>query len=112
MDAARTRSEALYDPVALLDLIQNPEAAGSNDFRLRLRAEIRKRVKRIELNFAAQILTAGSPVPEDLQQALRGDHRQIMTRVVFANDAVEWAVIVGERAILLRALCEPEIRLL
>jgi DNA invertase Pin-like site-specific DNA recombinase len=108
--SARGRSEALYDPAALFELIRNSKSGESNDFRLRLRTEIRKRVKRIELNFAAEILTAG-PVPEDLLNALRGDYRQIMATVTFSNGAVEWAVIVGSKAILLRnASPGPEIR--
>jgi hypothetical protein len=50
IDSAVSRCSALYDPQALIDLIQQqtPEA---NEIRLRLRSEIRKRVYRIGIIF-------------------------------------------------------------
>jgi DNA invertase Pin-like site-specific DNA recombinase len=51
VDTACSKCAALYEPEVLLDLIHKntPEA---NDIRLRLRAELRKRIKRIDLCFA------------------------------------------------------------
>ena len=47
LQAARARCEALHTPEELLKLI------GQNDLRLRLRAEIRKRIARIDFNFSS-----------------------------------------------------------
>jgi hypothetical protein len=46
--SARARCDALHSPEGLLGLI----AAGDNDTRLRLRAEIRKRIARLDFDFS------------------------------------------------------------
>jgi len=52
VDAARAKCNALHSPEAFLALI----AAGDNETRLRLRTEIRRRVRRIEFTFNATFL--------------------------------------------------------
>jgi hypothetical protein len=59
VDTARAKCASLYDPAALIDLIKSntPEAV---DVRLRLKAEIRKRVSRIDLHFFPKHLFPGA----------------------------------------------------
>ena len=47
IDSVRTKTQALYNPQALLDVV----AGGDAEVRLRLKSEIRKRLTRIELHF-------------------------------------------------------------
>jgi len=53
VDAAIANSAAPYDPAALLELIKQPEGA---DMRLRLRAEMRKRVSKVMLSITPELV--------------------------------------------------------
>jgi hypothetical protein len=60
IDFIRTKASTLYNPQDLIAIIRG-DSVKSNEVRLRLRAEIRKRVERIDLAFNAEILSAPDP---------------------------------------------------
>jgi len=60
IDFIRTKASTLYNPQDLMAIIRG-DSVKSNEVRLRLRAEIRKRVERIDLAFNAEILSAPDP---------------------------------------------------
>ena len=62
---------------------------------LRLRYEIRRRVERIEITFNAEVLGG--------EQVGITPGKHTMVKVVFVNGAIKWAVIQGNRAVLLWA---------
>ena len=85
VNAVRSKSEALYSPEALIDLIRQntPE---SNEVRLKLRAEIRKRVSRIDLRFARQ---EGVVLDIDVQFTNGVRIKSVMLDVSSADD-IDW----------------------
>ena len=96
-EAARikSRSSVIDRPEELLAAIQSRD--GSNDTRLRLRAEIRRRVSRIDVTFGAQIITStGEPIL-NLQPGLA----KAVIRIAFTNGPTRIVVFQGENKILL-----------
>jgi hypothetical protein len=73
VDAAKAQCAALYTPENLFSLIQSktPEA---NDVRLRLRAEIRRRISRINIDFNATFNDDGTVVCEVTLPGLQFKH--------------------------------------
>ena len=90
VQAAKARSEALYSPEELLRLI----GQNDNDVRLRLRAEIRRRISRIEFIFGTTIL--GTP-----SMGIEPGTGRTMVRIKFVNGAERMIVIQGDEAVLL-----------
>jgi DNA invertase Pin-like site-specific DNA recombinase len=92
VESVRSRLATVSAPDKLLDLIRqnSPEA---NDIRLRLRAEIRKRINRIDLTFGATILGGGAGVEP-------GTGR-IVAKTQFVNGAQRMLVFQGETAVAL-----------
>jgi DNA invertase Pin-like site-specific DNA recombinase len=71
----------------------------SKDYQLRLRDEIRKRISRIDLTFNAEIFSA--PDPNKTIANVKPGKGKIVAKVSFANGAIKWAIIEGDRAVLL-----------
>ena len=93
LSEARSRAAALHDPEELLAAIRS-SSARRPELRLRLKAEIRKRIKRIELSFGGKIYTADG-VADEPESALAGK-KAVVARLVFVNGADRWAMI-GKR---------------
>jgi hypothetical protein len=66
------------------------DSVKSNEVRLRLRAEIRKRVERIDLAFNAEILSA--PDPNRTIANVTPGKGNIVARVRFVNGVTKWAI--------------------
>ena len=91
----KSRSSVIDHPEELLAAIQSRD--GSNDTRLRLRAEIRRRVSRIDVSFDAQIITTtGEPIL-NIQPGLAN----AVIRIAFTNGLTRIVVLQGENKILL-----------
>lgn len=73
----------------------------SNEARLRLRAEIRKRVERIDLAFNAEILSA--PDPNRTIANVTPGKGNVVAQVRFVNGVTKWAIFDAkrEKAVLL-----------
>ena len=74
------------------------EIPSQEEYNLRLKDEIRKRVARIQLAFNAQVITA--PNPEEVANVRPGKGK-IVAQITFTNGAVKWAFIDKDRAVLL-----------
>ena len=97
LSEARSKAAALHDPAALLAAIRS--GAARLELRLRLKVEIHKRIKRIELSFGGNVYTADGVVPDD-----DGDDtgkKQAVARLVFVNGAARYAMFgrKGGRAV-------------
>jgi hypothetical protein len=69
----------------------------TKEYQLRLRDEVRKRIARIDLNFSAEVLTS---TIETIANVKPGKDK-IVAKVTFTNEAVKWAIIEGDKAVLL-----------
>jgi hypothetical protein len=67
----------------------------SKEDRLKLRLYLAQRIQRIDLTFGATVLIAG-PVKN-----VQGGEGKIVAKLTFVNDAVKWAFIDKDRAVLL-----------
>ena len=99
IDFIRTKASTLYNPRELLAIIRG-DSVRSNELRLRLRAEIRKRVERIDIAFNAEILSA--PPNRTIANVTPGKG-QIVAKVRFVNGVTKWAIFDAkrEKAVLL-----------
>jgi DNA invertase Pin-like site-specific DNA recombinase len=89
------RSSVIDRPEELLAAIQSRD--GSNDTRLRLRAEIRRRVSRIDVSFGAEIITStGEPIL-NVQPGLAN----VLIWITFTNGITRIVVFQGENKVLL-----------
>jgi hypothetical protein len=109
VDAAKAQCAALYTPENLLSLIQSktPEA---NDVRLRLRAEILRRISRIDIDFNATFNDDGTVVYHQQDGSGRfvdvaphqfGECAGPLVRVQFVNGTERLIILDGDKAILL-----------
>jgi DNA invertase Pin-like site-specific DNA recombinase len=94
VDAARAKCNALHSPEALLALI----AAGDNETRLRLRTEIRRRVRRIEFTFNATFLAN--------TELARGGWT--MVRISFVSGVERAMLAKGDGYVLYTPAARPE----
>jgi hypothetical protein len=69
----------------------------TKEYQLRLRDEARKRISRIDLTFNAEVLTSTNGTIANVNPG-KG---KIVAKVTFTNEAVKWAIIQGNRAVLL-----------
>ena len=69
----------------------------TKEYQLRLRDEVRKRISRIDLTFNAEVLTSTN---ETIANVKPGKGK-IVAKVTFTNGAIKWAIIEGDRAVLL-----------
>jgi hypothetical protein len=89
------RSSVIDHPEELPAAVQSRD--GSNDTRLRLRAEIRRRVSRIDVSFGAEIITStGEPIL-NVQPGLAN----VLIWITFTNGITRIVVFQGENKILL-----------
>jgi hypothetical protein len=102
----------MYSPESLLALIRST-APESNDARLRLRSEIRKRISRIDVTFNATIKTAGQiPSPIEITdsdgeslvnfETNQSGEGKTVAKVSFVNGVAKWIFFEGDRAVLMR----------
>jgi DNA invertase Pin-like site-specific DNA recombinase len=89
LSEARSRAAALHDPAALLAAIRS--GAARPELRRRLKAEIGKRITRIELSFGTNVWTADGVVPDDADGGDTGK-KAVVARLVFANGANRYAI--------------------
>jgi hypothetical protein len=81
-------------PALNLSKIPVLELTSEQEYHLILRDEIRKRVERIELTFNAEVIGGE-------QVGITPGAGKLLVKVLFVNGAVKWAVIEGNRAVLL-----------
>jgi hypothetical protein len=99
IDFIRTKASTLYNPQDLMAIIRG-DSVKSNEVRLRLRAEIRKRVERIDIAFNAEIISA--PPNRTIANVTPGKGN-VVARVRFVNGVTKWAIFDAkrEKAVLL-----------
>jgi hypothetical protein len=78
--AARSRAEALYTPEALIDAIRSGDAG----LRLKLKAEIARRVSRIDVRFGEVVMTAGRKGEGNTVS------KETVAAITFVNGAKRW----------------------
>lgn len=69
----------------------------TKEYQLRLRDEVRKRISRIDLTFNAKVFTS---TIQPLANVKPGKGK-IVAKVTFTNGATKWAIIEGDKAVLL-----------
>jgi hypothetical protein len=96
LSEARSKAAPLRDPAALIAAIKSGSARP--ELRRRLKIEIHKRIKRVELSFGEKIWTADGVVP-----AADDDDtgkKAVVARLVFVNGAARYAMIGREGAVV------------
>jgi DNA invertase Pin-like site-specific DNA recombinase len=93
IESSRKSAEALYSPQELLNLIQQND----KEVRLRLKAEIRKRITRIDLHFDATILTSTG---KEIEHVTPGKAK-VLANILFVNGIERMIVFQDDKAILL-----------
>jgi len=115
VDSLRKSARALYSPEALMALVRS-NSPESDEVRLRLKAEIAKRIARIDIDFG---VTFDGSLAIYHQQDRAGRFVDIapdqfsaqagpLARIVFINGAERIIVLDGEKAVLL--WCRPPIQ--
>jgi DNA invertase Pin-like site-specific DNA recombinase len=89
LSAARSKVAPLHDPAALLAAIKSGSARPG--LRRRLKIEIHKRIKRVELSFGERVWTADGVVSDD--DVGNTGKKQVVARLVFVNEAARYAMI-------------------
>jgi DNA invertase Pin-like site-specific DNA recombinase len=100
LQAKRESLERAINNTSVPELNRIPviEIPNPQEYNLRLKDEIQKRVARIQLTFGAQVITA--PNPEEVAN-VRSGKGNIVAQITFTNGAVKWAIIYKDRAALL-----------
>jgi DNA invertase Pin-like site-specific DNA recombinase len=93
IESSRKSAEALYSPQELLNLIHQND----KEVRLRLKAEIRKRITRIDLRFDATILTSTG---KEIEHVTPGKAK-VLAKILFVNGIERMIVFRDDKAILL-----------
>jgi DNA invertase Pin-like site-specific DNA recombinase len=88
---ARSQAASLHDPAALIAAIHSGHA--KPELRLRLKSEIRKRIRRIELSFGEKIWTTDGVVVPDDESKSGPAGKTVVARLTFINGADRFAMI-------------------
>ena len=100
LQAKRESLERAIKNTSVPELTRIPviEIPNPQEYNLRLKDEIQKRVARVQLTFDAQVITA--PNPKEVAN-VRSGKGNIVAQITFTNGAVKWAIIEKDRAVLL-----------
>jgi DNA invertase Pin-like site-specific DNA recombinase len=96
MEKVRTSSTTIAHPEELLAAIASRNR-DSNEVRLRLRAEIRKRISRIDLHFGVEIITTTGEAIANVQPGAA----KAVARIQFVNGVTRTVIFQGKNKILL-----------
>jgi len=87
----------MLDGIPTIITFEANKESESREYQLRLRDEIRKRISRIDLTFNAEVLTSTNKTIANV----RPGKRYLVAKVTFTNGATKWAIVEGDRAVLL-----------